>query len=176
MWFVITIGILVWILYTVLNRKKDSEEVLIDASLYGIVAILIATIISLILGNFIPETAIGEISRTETPLIALKDNMAVEGHQYAYRAYINEELQYTYLYEIEGKGLTSGRCDADATYINYIQPNESPRIIKIEKSITHPLWNYLIVGKSIYNFETEYYLYVPEGSVIAEGQYEIDLK
>jgi hypothetical protein len=100
--------------------------------LIGILAFFVTGFICMFLGFCVPESAVGEVNRTETSLIALKDNFAVEGNRYIYRACIEEELQYTYLYKEEGKGITSGRCDADKTYINYIQPNEQPRLIEIE--------------------------------------------
>ena len=146
----------------------------------GIVSVLLAVIVSIIVGCCVPQTAIGEVGRSELQLIALKDNMAVDGYhsgRYVYRGYIDEELQYTYLYEAKGKGVTSGRCDADRTYINYIKGAEQPKLVTVEYNVTNPIWKFFsandMIGES---HRYEYYLYVPEGSIVAEGQYEVDLE
>lgn len=147
---------------------------------YSLMSLLLAFAISLLLTIFVPQSVVGEVERTETQLIALKDNIAIDGYcggRYVYRGYFNEELQYTYLYEAEGKGITSGQCDADKTYINYIKENETPKLITVKYNITNPIWNFFTCNDMLEaHMRYEYYLYVPEGSVVAEGQYEIDLE
>lgn len=146
----------------------------------GTLGVLLGFLASIIVSFNVPQTAVGEVKRTETQLIALKDNMAVDGYcggRYVYRGYIDEELQYTYLYEEEGKGITSGRCDADKTYINYTKDAEQPKLITIEYNITDPVWKFFSANDmSGTSHRYEYYLYVPEGSIVAEGQYEVDLE
>jgi hypothetical protein len=146
----------------------------------GIVSLLLAVLASIVISFCVPKTAVDEVSRSELQLIALKDNMAVEGYhggRYVYRGYINEELQYTYLYEAKGKGVTSGRCDADKTYINYIKGAEQPKLVIVEYNITNPIWKLFSVNDITGNSHRyEYYLYVPEGSIVVEGQYEVDLE
>ena len=146
----------------------------------GVVALLLAFLASIIVSFCVPSTAVGEVGRSELQLIALKDNMAVDGYhggRYVYRGYIDEELQYTYLYEAKGKGVTSGRCDADRTYINYTKGAEQPKLVTVEYNIVDPVWKFFsandMAGAS---HRYEYYLYVPEGSIVAEGQYEVDLE
>ena len=144
---------------------------------FGAISLFLAFLISIVINICVPQTAIGEVGRSELQLIALKDNMAVNGGRYVYRGYINEKLQYTYLYEAQGKGVTSGRCDANKTYINYTKDAEQPKLVTVEYGIIHPIWKFFsandIVGAS---HRYEYYLYVPEGSIVAEGQYEVDLE
>ena len=125
----------------------------------------------------------GEISRTETQLVALQDNISYQGYcgsRYVYRGYFEEELQYTYLYEKEGKGITSGQCEADKTYINYIQGDKKPKLITVRCGIINPIWDFFACSPGeLCGCETcgsEYYLYVPEGSIVTEGEYKIDLK
>ena len=145
--------------------------------LKGLVAFFITGFICSFLSFCIPESAVGEVNRIETPLIALKDNIAIEGNRYIYRGYIEEKLQYTYLYRKEGKGITSGRCDADKTYINYIKDNKQPRLIEIEYGLINRVWGFFTAGDiGQATKKSEYYLYVPEGSIVAEGQYEVDLE
>jgi hypothetical protein len=146
----------------------------------GVLGLLLAFLASIIVSFCVPSTAVSEVGRSELQLIALKDNMAVDGYhggRYVYRGYIDEELQYTYLYEAKGKGITSGCCDADKTYINYTKDAEQPKLVTVEYNITNPIWKFFsandMAGAS---HRYEYYLYVPEGSIVAEGQYEVDLE
>ena len=171
--FVIFFGLFLW------TEGWCGETVGIPAML-GVVCLLLAFLASIIVSFCVPSTAVGEVDRSELQLIALKDNMAVDGYhggRYVYRGYIDEELQYTYLYEAKGKGVTSGRCDADRTYINYTKDAEQPKLVTVEYNITNPVWKFFsandMAGAS---HRYEYYLYVPEGSIVAEGQYEVDLE
>ena len=171
--FVIFFALFVW-------QEGCNGEVIGISMLLGILGLFLALLASIITSFCVPSTAVGEVGRSELQLIALKDNMAVDGYhntRYIYRGYFDEELQYTYLYEAEGKGITSGRCDADKTYINYTKDAEQPKLVTIEYKVTNPIWKFFsandIMGKS---HRYEYYLYVPEGSIVAEGQYEIDLE
>lgn len=115
----------------------------------GTISLLLAFLASLIVSFCVPKTAVSEVGRSELQLIALKDNMAVDGCYgggYVYRGYIDEELQYTYLYEADGKGITSGRCDADKTYINYTKDAEQPKLVTVEYNITNPVWKFFSVN------------------------------
>lgn len=149
-------------------------------SALGIVSLVLTFLISIIVSFCVPQTAVGEVGRSELQLIALKDNMAADGYfggRYVYRGYIDEELQYTYLYEAKGKGVTSGRCDADRTYINYTKDAEQPKLVTVEYNITNPVWKFFSVNDMAgVSHRYEYYLYVPEGSIVTEGQYEVDLE
>lgn len=143
----------------------------------GLVGGFITIFVCFFLSFCIPQSAVGEISRIETPLIALKDNFSIEGSRYIYRGYIEEELQYTYLYKEEGKGVTFGRCDANKTYINYIKDNEQPRLIETEYGVINRVWAFFTAGDiGSATKKCEYYLYVPSGSIVTEGQYEVDLE
>ena len=146
----------------------------------GLIGLLLALLASVVVSFCVPQSVVSEVSRSELQLIALKDNMAVEGYhrgRYVYRSHIDEELQYTYLYEAKGKGVTSGRCDADKTYINYTKDTEQPKLVIVEYNIINPVWKFFSVNDMTgTSHRYEYYLYVPEGSIVTEGQYEIDLE
>ena len=111
---------------------------------------------------------------TEIKLVALKDNMSVEGGRYIYSGYIDEELKYTYLYEVSNKGITSGQIKADNCYINYINENETPKLVKTHSTLKEGFLDFItfdcIVDK------IEYTLYIPSGSIVTEGEYKIDLE
>ena len=180
--FIWLTGLIVFVVFFGLFLRTEGwcgETVGIPVML-GVVCLLLAFLASIIVSFCVPQTAVGEVGRSELQLIALKDNIAVDGYhggRYVYRGYIDEELQYTYLYEAKGKGVTSGRCDADRTYINYTKDAEQPKLVTVEYNITDPVWKFFsandMAGAS---HRYEYYLYVPEGSIVAEGQYEVDLE
>ena len=180
--FIWLTGLIVFVIFfwTVLWEDGWCGSTFVIPITLGIAGSLFAILVSAIVSFCVPSTAVSEVGRSELQLIALKDNMAVDGYysgRYVYRGYIDEELQYTYLYEADGKGVTSGRCDADKTYINYIKDAERPKLVTVEYNITNPVWKFFsandIAGAS---HRYEYYLYVPEGSIVAKGQYEIDLE
>ena len=184
--FVWIFGLLVFIGLVIFAIRSDGwcgigESIGIPFFL-GIIGVLIACIISLLLGMCTPDCLKGEISRTETQLVALQDNMSYQGYRgrYVYRGYFEEELQYTYLYEEEGKGITSGQCNADKTYINYIQGDEKPKLITVQFGVVNPIWDFFTFSEEELcgcgKCNSEYYLYIPEGSIVAEGEYEIDLE
>ena len=181
---ILIVGLLVFIgtvIHVVISEKGwcgFADTILLPA-FFGLIASFISVLICLLASCAIPKTAIGEIGRTETELIALKDNMAIEGYhgRYVYRGYIDEELQYTYLYEAEGKGITSGHCDADKVYINHISSEETPKLITVNYGVTNPIWKFFTANDlSDCSYGVEYYLYIPEGSIVVENEYEIDLE
>ena len=111
---------------------------------------------------------------TETKLVALKDSMSTRGGRYIYSGYIDEELKYTYLYKVPNKGITSKQVEADNCYINYINENETPKLVKIHTTLKEGFLDFITFDWIVDN--TEYSLYVPNGSIVAEGEYEIDLE
>jgi hypothetical protein len=181
--FIWLTGLVVFVVFFALFLWQEGwcGEVIEISIMLGIIGLLLAFLASIIISFCVPSTAIGEVDRSELQLIALKDNMAVDGclnGRYIYRGYIDEELQYTYLYKAKGKGITSGRCDADRTYINYTKDAEPPKLVTIEYNIIDPVWKFFSAANYITkaSHRYEYYLYVPEGSIVAEGQYEVDLE
>ena len=46
----------------------------------GVLGLGVAIVASLIIGACVPQTAVSEVSRSELQLIALKDNMAIDGY------------------------------------------------------------------------------------------------
>lgn len=172
--FVVCFGLFIW------TDGWHGIENFVLPIILGITGLLVALLASVIISFWVPQSAVGEVGRSEVPLIALKDNMAIEGYRsgkYVYRGYIGEELQYTYLYEVKDKGVTSGRCDADKTYVNYTKDAEQPKLVVVEYNIVNPVWKFFSADdKAGISHRYEYYLYVPEGSIVAESEYEIDLE
>lgn len=102
----------------------------------------------------------------ETPLVALKDNFNNEGTAFLFSSVVDETLKYHYIYEIPGKGMTTGEVDADDAYIQYGEGN--PCIQKWKTSHPNETLDWLFIPG--YHFCI---IIVPEGSVTTE--YNVDL-
>lgn len=171
----ITVGVTVGIfIYNCVSYRLDGEGVLISI-VGGLFTFLISALTVLCISAAMCGTDLEyEVTATaETELIALQDEMAI-GSRYAYRGYINEELKYTYLYEVPDKGITSGQVKADNCYINYISENEKPKLVKKYYHVKNSFVNFITFDSIV--DKVEYSLCVPFGSIIAEGEYEIDLE
>lgn len=84
-----------------------------------------STIISLIVLFTICCFPFGGIESYDTTynLHALVDNYQIEGsvvgNIFIIRGTVDEELQYQFMYEVEGKGWTTDEIDADEVYLNF---------------------------------------------------------
>ena len=105
-----------------------------------------------------------------TELIALKDNYTIEGEAFLFSSTVNEDLTYTYLYNLPNKGITTESIKATNAYLNYISENAKPYIQKITEIPRSKILYYLFLYDNTY-----YYIYLPQGSII-ENVYEINLE
>ena len=179
MMFMIIVGVLACGITFMWLLKKNGyfEGYFIPMSLcIGLCGALVALLTALTVGGIALccDANIEQTNETRTELIALRDNFGMNGTYYLHRAYIDEELQYSYLYNVEGKGICSGRVEADETYVNYITEGERPYLVKHEYEFANPIINF-ISGDLLGHF-TDYSLYIPEESITVENQYEIDLE
>lgn len=140
-----------------------------------------AAIVTLILSSIITffftavayeDDKLVPIETVETELVALNDNMGIIGKRYLCSGYINEELQYTYLYNTPGKGITSNTIKASECYI---VESEKPKLVTTTYVINTNWFVDFFTFDSLLQ-ETEYTLFVPNGSIVAAGEYEIDLE
>ena len=118
-------------------------------------------------GQSIEDCRIEE--REQIELIALKDDLQMEGSAFLFSSVVDQELKYTYIYETD-YGRTTNSIDADKCYIKYIDEDTHPYIQKWEVMPKSDFINWLFIP-SYY----KYTIYLPEGSVI-ENVYEIDLE
>ena len=106
---------------------------------------------------------------TTTQIVALQDGDAITGRTFFLGSgYVKNELEYTYMFDTE-KGFAVNQVPAAHSYIKY--SNDNPCVIE-HKAVRFDgiMWN-LITMPSV---STEYYFYLPEGSII-QG-YNIDLQ
>jgi hypothetical protein len=171
----ITVGVTVGLfVYWYVDYGIDSEGILLSI-VGGLLTFIVSALTVLCISAAMCDSGLEyEITATtETELIALQDEMAIGGG-YVYRGYINEELKYTYLYKVPDKGITSGQVNADSCYINYISENEKPKLVKKYYHVKNPFVDFITFDSIV--DKVEYSLCVPSGSIIAEGEYEIDLE
>ena len=110
------------------------------------------------------------IANSETTnIVSMKDNYST----YIRHHYSESGMKYTYLYNDEGRGIANKSVPASESYINYVENDETPYIIANDMVYKNSILNGLLWPIGAY---TEYYFYVPEGSIITEGQYKIDLE
>lgn len=146
----------------------------------GILSSLMSLFIGLLLGLMVWLVGMGSFGSVpaenretiiveDHELIALRDNFNAEGRGFIFSSYIDEDLYYVYLYE-GPRGITSGKVNAENTYIKYLEnEDETPYILKHQEQHKNHFLNHLWVWGEIY-----YTIYLPQGSVI-ENVYEVDL-
>ena len=111
------------------------------------------------------------LTETRKELVALKDNFAVEGRTgFLGSGYIDEELQYTYMYKDE-RGIAVDSIPAENSFVNFIGEDEEPYVRAVSYGFKNN-WLY-VIGFPMY--DTEYYIYIPEGTIIT-NYYNIDLQ
>lgn len=139
--------------------------------LISVLVFLTALIFLVVPGSsiFLPDSpSEGQVNTVkETELIALQDNLTINGAAFLFSGYIDEELQYLYLYD-NGYGMQYNNIKAKNCYIKYT--NDTPRVVEWTLSNNNNVINHLFCPQKTY-----YTFYVPEGSVI-ENTYSIDLE
>lgn len=157
--------------YCILDRSELGDTIFFSA-MSGILSLLICFLIALLGGAlFSSESNKGIHSDNTTALIALQDGNLLEGRSFFLGSgYVDEELKYTYMYLEEGKGYTVEQVNADWCYINYIVEGEQPYIREIIYEFDNDFLNFMFIAP----YSTEYYIYIPEGSITQE--YRIDLQ
>jgi hypothetical protein len=108
------------------------------------------------------ETIVNEVSTSN--IYALQDNLFLSRKNY------NGTFYYYTLENVNGKGKHTEKYSASNSYINYISKGEQPYVKQVKRKIKN---------KSLYMFYfptpvTEYYFYIPEGSIVEE--YNVDLQ
>ena len=93
----------------------------------------------------------------ETELVALNDDMG----SYLYSGYVDEEFQYSYLYNVPGKGVTSKTIKANKCYII---ESENPKLITTTYAVDTNWFVDFFTFDTLLE-ETEYTLFVPNGSI-----------
>lgn len=141
------------------------------------IAIGIAVALLVLLGIGLASCA-AEYEIVENPVAqyevhSLKDNYGVDGYIGRWHGSIDSELEYAYIYEVEGKGVTVGHIPADETYITF---SESATSVTIYAYTDRPKSKFLrwFFGES--TKPVEYRIVAPKDSIVIADEYIIDLE
>lgn len=176
MYFVITITLIIAIVFFIKEQIDwgDWFSSLSISFTAGIITLIISSLIAICFtGMAYKEDKLIPIETTETELVALNDNMGIAGTHYLFSSYINEELKYTYLYNVPGKGIASNTIKASKCYI---VESENPKLVTTIYAINTNRFVDFFTFDFLLQKKTEYTLFVPNGSIVAAGEYKIDLE
>ena len=167
------IGVLIGVIYGIYEGWDFWGKVgssLFFSFLIGMIGLSLGVGVGLI-GGLCCDTTTGPITVQETTqLIAMKDNIGIEGYHFLTSGYVEDELKYYYIYEDGQRGMTTGNVKADRAYIKYIAEGKTPYMEKWEQTTANKVADWLFMPD-----ETYYTFYLPEGSVI-ENYYSVDLE
>lgn len=137
----------------------------------ALIGIIVALLISMLGAGIMSVWADTEwVETNQVEVVAVADNLGVEGQVYLYRGYIKDTLSYYYIAETEF-GLKTFSVNADDSYINYT--SKRPYMVIYEEKYTNEFWSWMFFMDS--TGAQRYVFYLPEGSVITDS-YEIDLE
>ena len=175
MYFVLAATLIVAIIFFIIEQR-DYGDWLSSIGVFFVAALITLLISSLLVAGVTiatyDENKLVPIETVETELIALNDNIEITGIHYLYSGYVDEELKYTYLYNVPGKGIASNTIKASECYI---VESETPKLVTTTYAINT---NWLV---DFFTFDcmlqkTEYTLFLPNGSIVTAGEYKIDLE
>lgn len=135
-------------------------------------SMIIIMLTGLLLTSFMPQ----DIVDTETCEVhALVDNVQCEGqisgNVFLVRAYVKEELEYNYMYMVEGKGFAFNSVKAKQCFLN--KTDGTPHVVINHYCCTNKIVNFLF--GSCWNCYYEYIFYLPESAEIIDD-FTIDLE
>lgn len=145
------------------------EEEFLFGLVVGILSAILALLVTFVLGCGVVGCCDTEwVETNTTEIVALSDNVGLEGQIYLRRGYIKDKLSYYYIIDTEF-GLKADSVSADKCYIKYT--NDKPYIVTYKETVKNDFVRWVFGDIS----NTQYTIYLPEGSVITD-YYEIDLE
>lgn len=134
--------------------------------LAGMVSAVLALIITFCVGLSIQDAST-EVAYSETYEIhALVDNARysgrVSGNIYLVQSHVNEDLKYSYMYTVEGKGYAFNEVLASCSYLNYT--NDKPHMVRNVLAFQNEALE-LLFG---YWGHNEYIFYLPNGAEVID--------
>lgn len=172
--FIVIIGAVIGLLFAIFEGIGVMDYIL-DIVLGVLIGIVVALLV--FLGIFLvasgAEYEIVEEPVAQYEIYSLKDNYGVDGYIGRWRGSIDSELEYAYIYEVKGKGLTVGHIPADKTYINF---SEDATSVTIYAYTRRPKSKFLqwFFGES--KDPAEYRIVAPKDSIVIADEYIIDLE
>ena len=170
----VVLALILWVILLIYEGKKEpiTAEIfccsLVAFILLGLVVGVFFTLPFIETAEMGPKVPDGEPYSIE--LVALKDNKAVNGNFFLGTGTIDEDQYYFYLTKTE-KGIQQRKLENTSdVYLNYTENGDTPRIMVQKCRCADPVINFLALDPTF----TEYYIYVPEGSITNE--FSVDLE
>ena len=161
-----------WFFYALWDCGCFCFEAFAGLALIPTLGFALGTLLSLLLSLFaacFPQVPASELQVIE--LQALKDNDEIYGSFFIGSGTINKKQYYYYLTETP-KGVQQQKIEANHNvYLNYTKEGDTPRIEVQKFKCGNELLHFLSHGMGDYS---EYYIYIPEGSIAHE--FSIDLE
>ena len=171
----VVIGAVIGMLFAIFEGCVDITECILGIIVGGLIGILVALLVLLgiILAACGAEYEIVEDPVAQYEIYSLKDNYGVDGYIGRWHGSIDSDLEYAYIYEVEGKGLTVGHIPADKTYINF---SEDATSVTIYAYTERPKSKFLQWIFSESTDPAEYRIVAPKGSIVLADEYIVDLE
>lgn len=133
----------------------------------------IGIVCTLTVGLFFTDESNMQVGQIDTYEIhALVDNASYEGHiagnVFLISGYVDEELEYRYMYKVDGKGYVFGSIDADQCYLNTTSDTPVLEVRHYEYKNGFLRWAFGDPGVS-----PEYIFFLPEDAEIVD-EFRID--
>lgn len=161
-WWLMFIGVILFVVALALVIEDEDEGKFTTQEAICAIASLVCFILP-VFGvcstNFVYEDKPYSIEH----LVALQDNNLMNGHAYAHRTYINEEMWYQYMVKLKDGSMTMNRIKAEGTKVYY---SDEPMVKWYHGK--QKLWIFY------WNTPSKQELYIPEGTV--QEEYNIDLQ
>ncbi len=142
----------------------------------GVILAIASLVLVMTVGLLFACLAPQAITETETHEIhALVDNVEYEGRisgsVFLVRAYTDEELKYSYMYMVDGKGFAFNSVKAKDCYLN--KTSETPYVVINHYDCSNELINFLFGAH--WNCHREYIFYLPQDAEIIDD-FTVDLE
>ena len=158
---IVLVGFIIFIIGAIFDT-----DLLGEVGFKMIVYTFFIVIVAIIVPLFFPTTQV--LIQTQN-ILALNDNISIEGNYFLFSGYINEKMEYRYIIDTD-KGKHVESCDVDNTYIK--ETTDDKHYIEHYKSEFKYQWMrtwFICLDDSSYDV-----IYVPKGSITTK--YNIDLE
>lgn len=166
LWWIIPVAAYIIGFIIALVAGVDFEIALVFGAICAFVVFLIIALVAAIVAA---NSDMEWVEVSKTPIVALSNNVGIQGRTYLRSGYVEDTLSYYYITETD-MGLKTHKVNANNSYIKYT--TEQPYMITYKLTYTNDfvIWAFGNCADS-----TRYTFYLPEGSVITD-YYNIDLQ
>ena len=143
-------------------------ETLFGSAGMAFIVFLVGFLIALVLSVAWEDAPVEITTSTDYEIVALQDNLGLQGQFFLGSGYVDDELSYTYMHYVEDRGYKVETVDASNAYVEFT--DKQPYVSLVRYQFKDAWRNYFTVP---YN-SGDAFFYVPEGSILQN--YNIDLK